>query len=296
MFIISCLILNSLLISLAQLSYTNGYLPEMTVGTVLFSEDDLDRTCWDMESLTLLTSRMILEALIPHKSILIVQNNIIINDIEEYCHFVLDVVKRSIEGKTKRIVLLALTDILGGYLQRFVIPIAKYSYYAGYISYNSMDKLYKLLEQMKWFLNTKGKGWSECEDFFELHIEALEVTQQNDIDACEHLMYNNNKGEIQIPLPFVDSMTNPTAIAVPLKNRSIIGIESKHSSYILVDYYTVALNCLTSSQVNESVIKDFKSGLLLWIHIHILPLLNKGKFYAAFGGVLRITQALKHEG
>lgn len=45
-------------------------------------------------------------------------------------------------------------------MHHLVLPIAKHSYYAGYISYDSMNNLYELYKELQCFLRTNGYGWA----------------------------------------------------------------------------------------------------------------------------------------
>lgn len=51
--------------------------------------------------------------------------------------------------------------VLGGYLHHAVLPIAKFSYYAGLIDYDSITTLIGLCDELKWFLRTNGEGWTK---------------------------------------------------------------------------------------------------------------------------------------
>lgn len=85
----------------------------MNGGTVLFSESDNTKQCWTSESIALLTSRMILEDVLPSPQSLKMNSEEFVADIIDYFRLVLEVVREVTFGKTKHIMLMALTDLLG---------------------------------------------------------------------------------------------------------------------------------------------------------------------------------------
>lgn len=46
-------------------------------------------------------------------------------------------------------------------MNSLVLPIAKYSFYAGNINYESAEKLFQLFDELKCFLRTGGQGWKK---------------------------------------------------------------------------------------------------------------------------------------
>lgn len=85
----------------------------MNGGTVLFSESDNTKQCWSSENIALLTSRMILEDVLPSPHSLKMNSEDFVADIIDYFRLILEVVREVTFGKTKHIMLLALTDLLG---------------------------------------------------------------------------------------------------------------------------------------------------------------------------------------
>lgn len=105
-----------------------------------------------------------------------------------------------------------------------------------------------------------------------------------------------HKTKIHIPMPLLDSKGHPGAIAVPFKVFTLRNVESKSSAYILVKYYIAARKCLLSQKSDEASIKSWQSDFLSFLNRRVLPHLGDEKFYAAFGGVLRVVASLKKEG
>lgn len=86
---------------------------KMNVGTVLFTESDNSKDCWSTENIALLTSRMMLEDILPSREVLLIKDGRFITDIVDYFRLVLEVVRKVTYGKVKHIMLIALTDTLG---------------------------------------------------------------------------------------------------------------------------------------------------------------------------------------
>lgn len=75
--------------SLILFSYTfySCYVVECSVinpGTVLFSSRDVNRQCWHPQEIAVLTTRIILQDLLPDINILEITNNDYVDDIVEY--------------------------------------------------------------------------------------------------------------------------------------------------------------------------------------------------------------------
>lgn len=66
--------------------------------------------------------------------------------------------------------------ILGGYLNHFVVPIAKRAFYAGYIDFDNMERLYQLFDEIKCFLRTNGHGWAKPVKEFSKNLNYFLLT------------------------------------------------------------------------------------------------------------------------
>nr|XP_022907125.1 uncharacterized protein LOC111418708 [Onthophagus taurus] len=286
----------------------------INIGTVLFAPSDAHKDCWTSEQLALLTSRMVVEAILPSRNSLNVNDNDMISDIVEYFRMILEVVRKNTSGKIKHLMLLAVTDALGGYMTHFFLPLAKYSYYAGNVDYNSVIKVHQLYDELKTYLRTNGAGWSKppkdigkrvCAQ--PINLKDRKIASNN--DPCAGLIFQEvvasghtaQSGSIEIPMPYFDSKSHPSAIAVPFKAYSLRNVEARSSAYILVKYYIAASKCLGCKDTNNTAasttsISDFNSKLFGFITQKVLPHLCDEKFYAAFGGVLRILETMKQSG
>lgn len=87
--------------------------PLINIGTVLFTHADSRRECYSADEVALLTSRMMFQDLLPSESELSIKCNDNIMDLIQYFRIMLNVVRCITHGRTKHIILMALTDTLG---------------------------------------------------------------------------------------------------------------------------------------------------------------------------------------
>ncbi|KAJ8953680.1 hypothetical protein NQ314_007288 [Rhamnusium bicolor] len=241
---------------------------------------------------------MILEDLMPDVKILEIDGNDFVDDTVDYF-------------RKKHITLLALTDLLGGYLQHAVLPIARQAYYAGIIDYLSMEKLIQLFEELKWFLRTNGQGWSmPIESKNEFDIQSIDFQGEgpkSNKSCCRNLIYyqhepskkrsvDKSEQSLFFPLPFFDSKVRPAAIAVPFKKFALRNIESKKAAYLVMKYYISAYRCLNDLHADADTIGKFQDNMFTWVEKDVIPKLGDDKFYSAFGGIMRVEETLKSMG
>lgn len=207
--------------------------------------------------------------------------------------------------------LLALTDLLGGFLHHALLPLARKAYYAGAVDYVYMEKLIQLYEELKWFLRTNGQSWTKplivTKEVRVAIIETETITQNKDNGSCcQKVMYYEHeppasrkkrttsieKG-IYFPLPFFDAKFRPTAIALPLKHFALRNIESKRAAYAVMKYFIAAEECLKEKNAKPDNVQKFRNNLYTWIEKDVIPKLDDDKFYSAFGGILRVQNTLK---
>ncbi|XP_060534139.1 uncharacterized protein LOC132706676 isoform X2 [Cylas formicarius] len=284
-------------------------------GTVLFNPTDIDKQCWSQDELAILTARMVLEDVVPDPRTLSLKCNNDVEDLIEYFKTVIETVRSLSTGRKKHIMLLAVTDLLGGYMHHAVLPLAKRGFYAGIIDYVFIEKLIQFYEEVKWFLKTNGQGWSKAVtpkkpvDVPVIQFDVELPKKLGNDSYCSKLLYyeyeplkssakrsvSGEKG-IYFPLPFFDAKYRPTAIVVPFKRFALRNIESKRSAYLLMKYYLVASKCLAEKNAKPSMVEKFQNNLYAWIDTEALPKLRDDKFYSAFGGLLRVEATLKAMG
>ncbi|CAH0548695.1 unnamed protein product [Brassicogethes aeneus] len=285
----------------------------------------MHKSCWTIESAALLTTRMILEDLMPTVEDITIDGNDFISDLMTYYREIISVVREQTRGKRKHIVLLALTDIIGGYLKMVVIPRAKKAYYAGVIDFSSMERLLQLYEELKWFLRTNGLGWGKTNDYnIAVKILPLNMDTVQCKESCDAIIYytksqvipqtpatsqkNKNATETDkkeqkdvepnyiFPIPFFDTKIHPNAIAIPFKHKTLRNIESKKANNLIMNFFKAVYTCMDDKKVDMYSRKKFYNEFYSWINRDCIPKTEDDKFYAAFGGILRVEDALRSFG
>ncbi|XP_012055384.1 PREDICTED: uncharacterized protein LOC105618456 [Atta cephalotes] len=219
----------------------------------------------------------------------------------DYFHICLESVRRLSVGKTKHLMLKALADTLGGYLRVYILPITRYSYYAGNIKYRNAKMLFDLYDELKIFLQTNGAGWSNPnKDFTNVRIPPIVITPPKTSVACNGLItysscYGNEAmtSEVIIPLPFLDNEAEPNSIALPFKTDSLQSLYSEKSAFALVKYYIASVKCITSRSSMKTRLQAFNKDFYAWLEQSVRQHLDDEKWYPAFGGVLRILATLR---
>ncbi|XP_066155926.1 uncharacterized protein [Euwallacea fornicatus] len=280
-------------------------------GTVLFNPTDVTKSCWAQEEIAVLTARIIFEDLMPDPKRISVQCNKDIEDLVEYFKLVIDNVRIKANARKRHLLLLALTDLLGGFLHHAFLPMARKAFYAGAVDYVYMEKLIQLHEELKWFLRTSGQSWTKAMKVTKevkvpiIDMEGLSIQKQTNGSCCERLIFyeyepvrtqkcsvNLEKG-VYFPLPFFDTRNRPTAIVLPLKRFALRNIESKRAAYVIMKFFISAEQCLKEKEVKPEMIQNFQNNLYTWIEEDVIPKLKDDKFYSAFGGIVRVQNTLK---
>lgn len=111
--------------------------------------------------------------------------------------------------------------------------------------------------------------------------------------------FDNNQGghcDATIPLPFFDSVTRPSAIAIPTKTCPLHNVEANTSSYLVMKFFVTSHKCLQVRNTKPENIQKFQNDFMVWVDGQIMPRLPDEKFYAAFGGILRVRSTLQRLG
>ncbi|KAF7269940.1 hypothetical protein GWI33_017031 [Rhynchophorus ferrugineus] len=289
----------------------SGKIRTAGTGTVLFNPTDVYKTCWSQDELSIITARMIMEDVIPDPRIISIQCNDDITDIIDYFKAVIEFIRGSTKGRKKHILLMALTDLLGGYLHYAILPMSRKAYYAGAVEFTYMEKLIQLYEEVKWFLRTNGQGWTKPMLITkEVSVPVIDIEKEfnaeNTNSCCSRLLFyeheplksktkrsaTTEKG-FYFPLPFFDAKHSPKAIVVPLKHYAVRSIESRRAAYIIMKYFVTAERCLHDSKAKQDQVQKFQNNLYTWIEHDVIPKLGDDRFYAAFGGAVRVWNTLK---
>ncbi|XP_031834028.1 uncharacterized protein LOC116427620 [Nomia melanderi] len=309
---------------------------EQNVGTVLFEKTDAGKQCWTTEEFITLNSRRLFQDLLPKVKVLNYEDDRYIALLMDYFHICLENVRKLSIGKTKHLMLKALADTMGGYLQVYILPLTKHSYYAGNIKYRNARKLFELYDELKLFLRSNGAGWLKpSNEKVQMKIMPIVVTPPKTPAACEGIVtshsssVNNNNREIHhfafkkakrhmskhksiknvkrdksikknesvaVPLPFLDDDAEPNSIALPFKKNSLQSLYTEQSAFVLVKYYVASVKCIESRSSTKSELKTFNQEFYNWLQQSVEPHLDDDKWYPGFGGVLRVISTLKESG
>jgi hypothetical protein len=272
------------------------------IGTILFEDHGFTKRCFTQNDIALLATRMKLQSLIPSKDAFLEDDENIESKIR-YFYSVNDVISKMGGHETKELVNKAFYDMLGGYLKHYLLPVAKYSFYAGNVTYITANNLFQLYERCKELLNTNGNSWKEpITDFsdFSFKIEPIFQTKtengEEEMKACVNLMLNqddtDNDEDMLVALPKmeVEETEDLSTIWLPFKRKHIFNIHSRSSAFILFRYYVQVSKCYSYQGAQQAI---FNKKLGRWIQENVLPYLNDDKLYPAFGAVLRILETVK---
>ncbi|KAL3274072.1 hypothetical protein HHI36_015490 [Cryptolaemus montrouzieri] len=284
------------------------------VGTTLFSESDLDKQCWDMDSISLLHSRMYLEMLLPCPRVLHELDNEFAGDLIKYFSLILTTMHSFPEGRKKQLSIHAMEDIIGGYFHSLLLPIARFSYYAGIINWKSMRRLNRYYNQLKDVLRTEGQGWAspkpqnwESYEARKLPMRSKAACLQGEVPCsnlrlyrrlkcCEDMKTCGRCMKVAVPIPFFDCKMKPHAVAVPFKNCPLLDVNSARSAYVLVRYYVQSYRCLFCKCNHADCLRVFRSNFYTWLVDEVVPRFNDDRTYVAFGGVIRLIRTLECQG
>lgn len=97
-------------------------------------------------------------------------------------------------------------------------------------------------------------------------------------------------------MPYFDSRSRPTAVAVPFKMYPLRNVESKVSANILVKFYIASCKCMALQNANRRSVEEFNNRLLSFLRFQVLQRFSDEKFYVAFGAVMRIYASLLRDG
>lgn len=273
--------------------------------TVLFEEKDLAFHCWSLYEISLLLNRRVMQDLIPRK---------IPRDLPmvlKYLTHVEELASNIPPSINQTLLMASIGDVLGGYLQAIVIPIANEAYYAGNVDYTTVAQLHRMLEKWKWYLSTDGLTWSQECDMRKIPTKVipLDSSPQNPDTACDELYVSlpvianqsDNFGSetfiaqsSRIAIPYFDNNVMPSAIALPFKQRNLYSLMDPKSAYILVNYYLSSVSCLSK---NPNDVQVFQNFFHLWIVGKVVPHLHdRDQWYPALGAVMRIVETIKQKG
>ncbi|KAJ8889051.1 hypothetical protein PR048_008545 [Dryococelus australis] len=188
------------LLYLATCPHTDTY----NVGTALFREPDITKKFWTKEAmaalqeLALLDARCTMQDLIPAKP-MDTQTDAYISELTAYFRKSAEITQKSTEGRVRTLMLMALYDVIGGYLRAYALPVSRLAYYAGTVRYHHVEVLNNVYNQIKTCLRTDGSTWSSDMGLRRIKpaISTLKISPlrpEESKDACRHFDLHEESG------------------------------------------------------------------------------------------------------
>lgn len=286
-----CLILTIISPSLGYREHE--YTPN--VGTVLFTVSDNEKSQWTKAEISLLRARRYFQTIIPPLDIINSFNEDYVNILLEYFRDTYSNIKReAADLETDSIMTAALSDVVGGYLKVWVLPVAKLDFYGGTISQENIVKLFLFYDEIKNYLGTDGEGW-HCPDEDILNTLTINIAPPKQVsstrsikDPCEQLAYfEKTPNGLDIPLPQIHWNSKSSTLFLPLKNISLIPMNDPGTASALVKYYDTAKSCIETT--NPSQLEIFETRFQNWLSDNVIPHLNDDDVYLALGSVLALV-------
>lgn len=273
-----------------------------SAGTVLFKERKYYPECWHADQVAKLRARKILEEIIPPQVTVDKINHKYVKTTLRYFRSAVGQVNKSENPYVAGILQEAIADTIGSHLRRELLPNVKFAYYAGFIPYNDVRKLYDFYEDMKIVLNTKGIGWRPPAriPLQNITVGKILIGLGKLNDPCSCLVVTEYPNQcLRLAVPRLDDDHNPSAMVLPFKNGGLISLYSPNSENILLEYYTTATRCILNSSpenCRHSDFVNFNNELWHWMKKSVAPQLMDEKLYPALGGVLRVAAAVQTYG
>ncbi|XP_035447569.2 apical junction molecule-like [Spodoptera frugiperda] len=292
MFIYACTVILTAICEVIAVDQKD-YAPN--VGTVLFTAADLKKKQWSKSELALLKARRHFQTLLPPPVFINNFNEDYVNILLGYFKDAYTAIKREApDTETDTIMTTALSDAIGGYLKVWVLPVAKLDYYGGTVSQNNVVKLFKFYNEIKRYLDTDGVGWREPDErvlnSMTINVAPLKIMSNTRSmkDPCDNLAYfEKTDTGLAIPIPNVNWNERASTMFIPLKNTSLIPMNTPDSAHNLVKYYDAAKNCIQSSNPKEQ--EKFDEKFQEWLARDVVPHLKDENLYLALGSVLSLV-------
>uniref|UniRef100_A0A0A9WC83 Protein SSX9 n=1 Tax=Lygus hesperus TaxID=30085 RepID=A0A0A9WC83_LYGHE len=286
----------------------------VNVKTVLFSGEDYQRPCFDVETIQVLVARRVMQDLIPKK---VVRD---FGSLLEYISKAEIIMKmKTRDEKEYSYMKRAMYDAIGGYLYAFTIPVLNEAFYAGKVEFNIANELHIVLRRMMNYLRTNGGFWADpCDmDKIPTRVQALTLNLCLQDQSCDNFVIasdlqpqieegeGTSKGNKtncipeapKIQLPFLDDNSYPNAIVVPFKEHALFSLLTSCSVNIVPKYYVLAMRCLSHPQFTNEDIIFFNQRLHRWIMSIVLPhLQDTDRFFPGFGGIMRVVETMNQRG
>lgn len=265
----------------------------ISVGTVLFSPSDVRKTHWTKSEIGLLTARRYFQDLLPPPNFIDTTNEEYVNTLLQYFKDTYSTIKREATCPVSdSIMTTAFSDALGGYMKLWILPISKLAFYGGTVSQENILKLYQFHNEIKRFMETDGKGWRSPNKNL-LHSITVNITPPRHItrrmdNPCQKFVYyEKTPTGLTIPTPYIDWEDQSSTMFIPLRNASLIPLDSPNYQNALFQYYDAAKNCIESSNNPEQY--EFDDRFQTWLEKDVVPHLSDDKIYLPLGSILSLV-------
>uniref|UniRef100_A0A1A9WFB6 Uncharacterized protein n=1 Tax=Glossina brevipalpis TaxID=37001 RepID=A0A1A9WFB6_9MUSC len=279
---------------------------ENFLGTNLFG--NVRKKCFSLEEVALLSARRDFEYLIPKEYPESLLNDRFVTILMKYFYSIHEMISDMSNEESKGVTQRAFYDTLGGYLNYYLVPVSKYSFYAGQISLQTVENVILLHRNCKKYLNVNGNGWKPpMKDILRklksVHIEPLHMDKAKGCSGatfCLHLDMNSDqidcdKGKMIVPLPKLEPEDHNNFlnnICLPFKREQTYDLRSGSSAYVLVKFYETVSKCYQYEHIDQNYFNNkFRNWLLENVYVHM----NDEQFYPGLGAVLRIYEYLKRD-
>lgn len=268
------------------------------VGTVLFSQSTLNNRCWTPSQIAVLRARKHFLELIPPIHVFNTQNEDFTGNMLAYFHeSFAEVKKEANDIETDKVLTLALSDAIGGYLKMWVLPITKFAYYGGTVAKDDAFRLYEFQDNLMKYLRTDGKGWRnpKADFLYSMSVNIAPICQnypRNSQFPCEDIAYfEKTKTGLAVPMPSISWEKGFECIFFPIKYQSPISLNWINASNSLMKYFNIARYCSMTSNLED--LDNFDERFQKWLDFNVIPHLNDDKLYPALRSVLSLVNKSK---
>lgn len=267
----------------------------LNVGTVVFSTEDLKNNRWSKSKIGLLRARRYFQSFMPPANLINTVNENYIDALMRYFEDGYSTIKtEAVDAETDRIMTIALSDVIGGYLKSWALPITKFAFYGGTITQNHAIRLFKFYDELRNYMGTDGDGWTSPDSSIISSID-INVAEPKHVsntrsmsDPCDHLAYFiKTPTGLSIPIPHVNWDKQSNTMFIPLKNYSLIPLGLPNSSNALFKYYDAAKNCMQTNGQQDR--ENFDEKFQNWLLKEVVPHLSDDRLYLAFESILSLV-------
>lgn len=257
-------------------------------GTVLFTPKYLLKRSWTMEELAALYSRWYFHNIIPPPAIpMRVNDTYFYNHLKNYKDIFLTLTKNTRDPIKRSILTAAFADTVGGHIKARLLPAAKYAFYGGAVSYETVKNVKRYYDEIRSTLQTDGHKWQgPNDDVYRAVLESLpHVARSRRVseDECKRLpFYNKIEAGYVPPVPQVDWNRSAT-LYLPIKSGPANSLRSNGAARELQLFYELVSGCL---ETNPGSLRKFQQRFKKWLESDVVPHLNDDFLYPGLFGVL----------